>query len=68
MDRPVAPPGWPREVRPPGTPDWERTAAAWLLAWANGCISSPNSSAGMPTPVSATATSTPPSSMRSAMT
>lgn len=31
MDRPVAPPGWPREVRPPGTPDWERTAAAWLL-------------------------------------
>lgn len=31
MDRPVAPPGWPREVRPPDTPDWERTAAAWLL-------------------------------------
>lgn len=31
MDRPVAPPGWPREVRPPGAPDWEVTAAAWLL-------------------------------------
>ncbi|RLV49251.1 hypothetical protein D9V37_11940 [Nocardioides mangrovicus] len=25
------PPGWPREVRPPGAPDWERTAGAWLL-------------------------------------
>ena len=31
MVRPVAPPGWPREVRPPDTPDWEVTAAAWLL-------------------------------------
>jgi hypothetical protein len=31
MTRPLAPPGWPREVRPPDTPDWERTAAAWLL-------------------------------------
>ena len=31
MLRPVAPPGWPREVRPPGAPDWEVTAAAWLL-------------------------------------
>ena len=31
MARPVAPPGWPREVRPPGAPDWEVTAAAWLL-------------------------------------
>jgi hypothetical protein len=31
MDRPVAPPGWPREVRPPDTPGWEATAAAWLL-------------------------------------
>ena len=29
--RNVAPPGWPREVRPPDTPDWERTAASWLL-------------------------------------
>ncbi|QZY30617.1 hypothetical protein [Nocardioides coralli] len=27
----VAPPGWPREVRPPDTPDWETTAASWLL-------------------------------------
>ncbi|MBS2938138.1 hypothetical protein KDN32_10320 [Nocardioides sp. J2M5] len=27
----VAPPGWPREVRPPGAPDWEATAASWLL-------------------------------------
>jgi hypothetical protein len=25
------PPGWPVEVRPPGVPDWERTAVAWLL-------------------------------------
>jgi hypothetical protein len=31
MTRPLAPPGWPPEVRPPETPDWERTAAAWLL-------------------------------------
>ena len=31
MSSSVAPPGWPREVRPPGTPDWERTAANWLL-------------------------------------
>ena len=27
----VAPPGWPREVRPPDAPDWEVTAAGWLL-------------------------------------
>ncbi|KQS57126.1 hypothetical protein ASG36_17655 [Geodermatophilus sp. Leaf369] len=26
----TAPPGWPAEVRPPGAPDWERTAIAWL--------------------------------------
>jgi hypothetical protein len=26
-----APPGWPRAVRPPDAPDWEATAAAWLL-------------------------------------
>lgn len=26
-----APPGWPTEVRPPGAPDWERTAVGWLL-------------------------------------
>jgi hypothetical protein len=25
------PPGWPPEVRPPGAPDWERTAVSWLL-------------------------------------
>ena len=27
----VAPPGWPRGVRPPGAPGWEHTAVAWLL-------------------------------------
>ena len=27
----VAPPGWPRQVRPPDAPDWERTAVSWLL-------------------------------------
>jgi hypothetical protein len=27
----VSPPGWPRRVRPPGAPDWERSATAWLL-------------------------------------
>ena len=27
----VAPAGWPSEVRPPGTPGWERSAVAWLL-------------------------------------
>lgn len=27
----VTPPGWPREVRPPDAPDWEASAAAWLL-------------------------------------
>lgn len=31
MDTPVAPPGWPHEVRAPGAPDWEATAVAWLL-------------------------------------
>lgn len=25
------PPGWPEEVRPPGTPDWERSASGWLF-------------------------------------
>lgn len=29
--RAVRPPGWPAEVRPPGVPDWEDTAVAWLL-------------------------------------
>ncbi len=27
----VVPPGWPRAVRPPDAPDWERTAISWLL-------------------------------------
>lgn len=27
----VAPPGWPKEVRPPGALDWEATAVRWLL-------------------------------------
>ena len=31
MTHPLAPPGWPPQVRPPDAPDWERTAAAWLL-------------------------------------
>ncbi|MBA3250443.1 MAG: hypothetical protein H0T66_09115 [Geodermatophilaceae bacterium] len=25
------PPGWPAAVRPPGSPEWERSAVAWLL-------------------------------------
>ena len=29
--RAVSPPGWPAQVRPPGAPDWENTAVAWLL-------------------------------------
>lgn len=29
--RGVAPPGWPSQVRAPDAPDWEVTAAAWLL-------------------------------------
>ena len=31
MSRPVAPPGWPPRVRPPGVPGWEATATSWLL-------------------------------------
>lgn len=31
MSTEVVPPGWPQEVRPPGTPGWERTAVGWLL-------------------------------------
>lgn len=27
----AVPPGWPGEVRPPGSPGWERTATAWLF-------------------------------------
>jgi hypothetical protein len=26
-----APAGWPDGVRPPGAPDWQRTAVAWLF-------------------------------------
>ena len=28
---PVAPAGWPRQVRPPDAPRWEDTAVGWLL-------------------------------------
>src|SRR6476646_9785679 len=28
---PALPPGWPGQVRPPGTPDWEQSAVAWLF-------------------------------------
>jgi hypothetical protein len=28
---PALPPGWPAEVRPPATPEWERSAVAWLF-------------------------------------
>ena len=31
MPQLVGPPGWPSQVRPPGAPDWEATATAWLL-------------------------------------
>lgn len=31
MNGAVSPPGWPAQVRPPGAPDWEQTAASWLL-------------------------------------
>ncbi|MGA8208728.1 MAG: hypothetical protein WB441_12410 [Nocardioidaceae bacterium] len=31
MPQLVAPPGWPRVVRPPGAPGWEGTAVSWLL-------------------------------------
>jgi hypothetical protein len=31
MGQVVTPPGWPAEVRPPGAPEWERTAVAWLF-------------------------------------
>ncbi|WP_160007351.1 hypothetical protein [Nocardioides sp. AX2bis] len=31
MNPPVAPPGWPAEVRPPDAPEWVRSATVWLL-------------------------------------
>ncbi len=31
MSEHVVPPGWPAEVRPPGTPEWTRSASAWLF-------------------------------------
>lgn len=31
VSSPAVPPGWPEQVRPPGAPDWERTAVGWLL-------------------------------------
>src|SRR4051794_8196491 len=31
MSPPALPPGWPSDVRPPGSPDWERSAVAWLF-------------------------------------
>ena len=31
MTEGVAPAGWPAQVRPPGAPDWERTAVGWLF-------------------------------------
>jgi hypothetical protein len=31
MSRPALPPGWPEEVRPPGAPDWERSAVSWMF-------------------------------------
>ncbi|GAA3611522.1 hypothetical protein [Microlunatus ginsengisoli] len=30
-NRAYAPPGWPDQVRPPGAPDWEATATAFLF-------------------------------------
>lgn len=31
MSRPALPPGWPAEVLPPYSPDWERSAVTWLF-------------------------------------
>lgn len=31
MSQHVVPPGWPAEVRPPGTSDWTRSASTWLF-------------------------------------
>lgn len=27
----AVPPGWPEAVRPPGAPDWQRSAVSWLF-------------------------------------
>ena len=31
MTRPALPAGWPAGVDPPGAPDWQRSATAWLF-------------------------------------
>lgn len=31
MSEHVVPPGWPAQVRPPGNPEWTRSATAWLF-------------------------------------
>lgn len=31
MSAPAVPPGWPTDVAPPGSPDWQRSAVGWLL-------------------------------------
>jgi hypothetical protein len=31
MAAPALPPGWPPAVRPPGAPEWERSAVGWLF-------------------------------------
>lgn len=31
MSEHVVPPGWPHQVHPPGTPEWTRSASAWLF-------------------------------------
>ena len=31
MSPPPLPPGWPPQVRPPDSPQWERSAVGWLL-------------------------------------
>ena len=31
MSAATLPPGWPAGVRPPASPDWERSAIAWLF-------------------------------------
>jgi hypothetical protein len=31
VSAPALPPGWPEQVRPPGSPEWERSAVGWLF-------------------------------------